>query len=191
MNMPMSRKRKPTVDALYDERFRNDPESRNLTEEENILFANAREALVTLRKTFETWMVIGKAVVAARARADRIGGGKTFRRILEQQGLGALPPATATRLEQVVARLDEVTAWHSGLSEQRQIAWAAPTTVFKRCPVFATARAAQRPNMKPRRLAKANVEVAIDTIIDYGRELAKDEQIAILKRIAKGLGHEL
>jgi len=33
-----------------------------------------------------------------QARADRIGGGKTFRRILEQQGLGALPPATATRL---------------------------------------------------------------------------------------------
>src|SRR5262245_6450673 len=94
----MSRKRKPTADELYDQRYRNDPESRNLTEEENTLFANARAALVTLRKTFETWIVVAKAVAAARVRADRIGGGKTFRRILEQQGLGALAPATATRL---------------------------------------------------------------------------------------------
>jgi hypothetical protein len=184
----MSRKRrKPTVDTLYDQRFRNDPESRNLTEEENILFANARAALVTLRKTFETWIVIGQAVAAARARADRIGGGKSFRRILEQQGLGELPPATASRLVQVVARLDEVTAWHSTLTQHRQIAWASPSAVFKHCPAFAKDRTAQRPNMKPRRPAKANVETAIDTIIDYGRELAPDEREAIVARIRQGL----
>jgi hypothetical protein len=151
------------------------------------LFDNARAALVTLRKTFETWIVIGKAVAAARARADRIGGGKTFRRILEQQGLGELPPATATRLEQVVARLDEVTVWHSGLPGNRQIAWASPSAVFKHCPVFAKERTAARPDMKPRR-PKANVEAAIDIIVDYGRELAEDARIAIVTRIADGLG---
>jgi len=182
----MSRKRKATVDALYDQRFRNDPESRNLTEEENILFANARAALVTLRKTFETWTVIGKAVVAARARADRIGGGKTFRRILEQQGLGELPPATATRLEQVVARLDEVTAWHNDLSPSRQIAWAAPTTVFKRCPVFAKNRAKLRPNMTAHhRPAKANVETAFDIIGDYLATVEDaDQKASMVERLA-------
>jgi len=42
--------------------------------------------------------------------------------------------------------------------------------------------------MKPRRPAKANVEAAIDIIVDYGRELAEDERIAIVTRIADGLG---
>jgi hypothetical protein len=60
--------------------------------------------------------------------------------------------------------------------------------VFKHCPVFAKERTAARPDMKPRRPAKANVEAAIDIIVDYGRELAEDERIAIVTRIADGLG---
>jgi hypothetical protein len=171
-------------------RYRNDPgpESRDLSMEEVTIFEAARDAVATLKKTFEVWTVIGKAVVAARARADRVGGGKTFRRILQQQGLGALPPATATRLEQVIARLDEVTAWHSRLSEQKQIAWAAPTTVFKRCPVFAQERAANRPNMKPRRPSRGNIEIAIDTIVEGCAEMAMDERMTIVTRIADALG---
>jgi hypothetical protein len=74
----MAKKRKPTVDDAYDRRLRNDPgpESRDLTMEEATLFENARQAIDLLKKTFETWVVIGKAVAAARARADRIGGGR-------------------------------------------------------------------------------------------------------------------
>jgi hypothetical protein len=47
-------------------------------------------------------------------------------------------------------------------------------------------RTAARPDMKPRRPAKANVEAAIDIIDDYGRALAEDERIAIVTRIADG-----
>jgi hypothetical protein len=141
----MAKKRKATVDDLYDRRYRNDPESRGLTEEEKTLFEAARQAIGLLKKTFETWMVIGKAVQAARARANRLGGGKTFRRILEQQGLARIvPPATATRLLQIIGHLPEVSAWHASLNDQQQVAWASPSAVFKHCPVFADSKAATR-----------------------------------------------
>jgi hypothetical protein len=187
----MSRKRKPTVDSAYDRRFRNDPgpESRDLSMDEVTIFEAARNAVTLLKKTFETWTVIGKAVVAARTRADRVGGGKTFRRILEQQGLAmVVPPATATRLEAIMAHLADVEAWRAGLTDNQRFRWAAPSAVFKHCPMFAKDRTKLRPAMKPRRPSKMNLEAAIDTIVDGAAELAMDERMAILTRIANGLG---
>jgi hypothetical protein len=144
----MAKKRKPTVDELYDRRNDPGPESRDLSMEEVAIFENARNAVGLLKKTFETWTVIGKAVVAARTRADRVGGGKTFRRILDQQGLGmVVPPATATRLEAIMASLVAVEEWRAGLTDKQRFNWASPSAVFKRCPVFAKDRATLRPNM--------------------------------------------
>jgi hypothetical protein len=132
----MARKRKPTVDALYDRRY-NAPESEALTLDDTTIFGNAREAVGLLKKTFETWIVIGKAVVRARDIADRRGGGKTFRRLIEQQGLASvINKANASHLERIMAKLPEVVMWHETLAENEQIAWAAPSTVIKRCPVF-------------------------------------------------------
>jgi hypothetical protein len=155
----MAKKRKPLVEDAYDRRYRNDPESRDLTTEEATLFEAARQAIGLLKKTFETWMVIGKAIQAARARADRIGGGKTFRRILEQQGLAkVVPAATATRLLQIMEHLPEVSSWHAGLTDQQQVAWASPSAVFKHCPVFKQPGASKpRPQpaiAKPENVAK-------------------------------------
>jgi hypothetical protein len=58
------------------------------------------------------WTVIGKAVVATRARADRIGGGKIFR-ILEQQGLSMVVPP--------VANLVAVEDWRADLTENQRV----------------------------------------------------------------------
>jgi hypothetical protein len=115
----------------------NDPESRGLTPEETLLFEAAREAIGFLKKTFPTWIVIGHAVVAARKRADQLGGGKTFRIILEQQGISKIvPSSTATRLIAIIEHLPEVKEWHASLTDDRQFAWAAPTSIFQHCPVF-------------------------------------------------------
>jgi hypothetical protein len=186
------RKRKPTVDSLYDRRFRNDPgpESRDLSTEEATLFEAARKAVEMFgelgKKTFEVWVIIGKAVVAARARADRLGGGKTFRRILDQQGLGkVVSPSDATHLADIMARLPEVEEWRNDLPPKQQIAWASPSAIIKHAkdaaehPLFPK----KRDGTPPRRPPKMNVEVAIDTIVDYCKDLAPDERAAILERV--------
>jgi hypothetical protein len=168
----------------------NDPESRNLDAEEIAIFDAARAAVTLLKKTFETWVVIGKAVVAARKRADRMGGGKTFRRILEQQGLSTVvPPATATRLEAIMAALPKVESWRASLTENQSFAWASPSAVFKHCPVFAKERAERRPAMK-RRPSKNSVEAALDLVGEYCEGLAADERIELLARLGQLGGNE-
>jgi hypothetical protein len=128
----------------------NDPESRSLTSEETALFEAAREAVGFLKKTFPTWIVIGHAVVAARERADQFGGGKTFRIILEQQGISqVVPPSTATRLIAIIEHLPEVQAWHADLTDDRKFAWASPSSVFQRCPVFAELKKTMKKKKKP------------------------------------------
>jgi hypothetical protein len=83
--MATSRK---TVDDLYDQRYRsNAPESEALALGDIQIFEAARSAIGLLKKTFDTWITIGRAVVRARDIADRRGGGKTFMRLIEQQGL--------------------------------------------------------------------------------------------------------
>ena len=114
----------------------NAPESEALTLQDTIIFENARGAANLLKKTFETWTVIGKAVVRARHIANERGGGKTFMRLLDQQGLGWMKKATASSLLRIMDKLADVTKWHEGLDVRRQIDWCAPTTILKRCPVF-------------------------------------------------------
>jgi hypothetical protein len=87
-----------------------------------------------------------------------------------------------------MANLSAVEDWRAGLTENQRYRWASPSAVFKHCPVFAGERASMRPNMKPRRPSRGNIETAIDTIVDGCAEMAMDERIAILTRIADALG---
>ena len=126
------------MSTYYDHRRSNAPESESMSLDDTTVFEAARNAVMLLKKTFETWVVIGKAVVRARDIADRRGGGKTFMRLIEQQGLDRIiNKTTASTLLRIMERLSEVTAWHETLTEKQQIDWAAPTTILKRCPVFA------------------------------------------------------
>ena len=65
-----------------------------------------------------------------------------------------VPPATATRLLQIMEHLPEVSAWHASLNDQQQVAWASPSAVFKHCPVFANSKTAAQ-KTKPTPLEKA------------------------------------
>jgi hypothetical protein len=118
----------------------NAPESEALTLQDTVIFENARGAANLLKKTFETWVVIGKAVVRARDIANERGGGKTFMRLLDQQALGWINKTTASNLLRIMEQLPGVTKWHEELTDKEQIDWAAPTTILKRCPVFQTAK---------------------------------------------------
>jgi hypothetical protein len=131
-----------------------------LSEQANIKMEAARQAFLALRKTFGHWVMIGDGIVALRARADELGGRKTFHRLLEQQGFGTFIKAKAvlSRLEKIMARLPEVEKWHRGLSEKQQIDWSSPSAVLKHCPIFITDGTSKpRPQpavAKPQNLAK-------------------------------------
>jgi hypothetical protein len=121
----------------------NAPESEALTLADVEIFENARQAVMTLKKTFDTWVVIGRAVVQARKICDERGqrNTKAFMRLVEQQGLGTLvDKSTATRLEKIIANLPAVTAWRATLSGDKQYKWASPSSVCSRCPALNPAR---------------------------------------------------
>ena len=110
-----------------------------------------RVAVSSLKKTYELWIVIGAAVVRARKIADERGGRKTFERLLDQQGLSKVlgDKATWTRLLAIMKERAAVEAWRATLTEKQQIDWAAPSTIFKRCPVFQKPEPAKEIEKKP------------------------------------------
>lgn len=106
-----------------------------------------RGAIAVLKKTFEQWIIIGRAVKDLRAVADRDGRRKTFQRLLDREGFGndanGKPilggAAVISRLLQIMDHLPEVVAWHEALPSHRKIEWASPTSVLRHCPAFQNA----------------------------------------------------
>jgi hypothetical protein len=160
----MPRKRKPTVDDLHDRRYGkspvsdNTPESSSLTQDERAYIEAGLSALALLRKTFESWIAVGRAIQTLRAKADLIRTRQAFNRLLDQQGFGEFikDKATCTRLLRIMENLGEVSKWHAELEPKEQKAWAHPSTVFLRCPVFQKDGASKpRPQpAKPENLTK-------------------------------------
>jgi hypothetical protein len=108
----------------------------------------AYEAVQTLKKTFEVWIVILRGLETLKAKADRMGGKKTFQRLREQHGLrnAVVTDAQVSNLFRISERLPEVEEWRRDeLDDKRRYRWSAPNTIIKHCPIF------QRPSSsKPR-----------------------------------------
>jgi hypothetical protein len=116
----------------------NAPESQGLTLEEVEIFEAARQADRELKKSYDKWIVItGRAVVLARAIADRRGGGlKMVNQILEQQELGSVTGPNVSRLLRIMPQIKEVIAWRAVLTDRQKFDWASPQSILKHCPVF-------------------------------------------------------
>jgi hypothetical protein len=121
----------------------NAPESANFSKQDQQVFEAARAAAASLAKTFELWATIARAVELAKAKAEKIGTRNAFRRILEQQGLAGVlgsrwesQKSTASKLLKILDRLPEIEEWRSTLTPYQRVNWAAPTTVYKHCPIF-------------------------------------------------------
>ena len=98
--------------------------------------------------------------------------------MIQQQGLGPIVnKSTASTLERIMDKLPEVTKWHEGLTARQQIDWAAPTTILKRCPVFAkapTPDSGEEPAFKPVDMERAIessciISMELMTLITSGR----------------------
>jgi hypothetical protein len=110
-----------------------------LSHEEATYVEAAREALVTIKRTFEFWMVIARGLKALKDKAQRIGGKATFDRLREREGLGGRNKAgleilNKTRVSRLLAILDrsaEVEAWRAELTDKERFTWASPEAVWR------------------------------------------------------------
>jgi hypothetical protein len=119
----------------------NATESQTLDPDELALCEAARQSALQSKPTFDNWMTIGRAIVALRTRAEGLKKGRAsrtmFPRLIEQQGLGrVLDNANTPQLLAIMDRLPEVQAWHATLTLKKQIAWASPDSIMRKCPVF-------------------------------------------------------
>jgi hypothetical protein len=136
-------------DRLHSSRDRsaaamtNAPESVLLTREEHEVFETARVAIHTLGRSFDMWMDIARAVLLAHTKAAGLIAPFAFRHILDQQGilqvLGTTwnsQKTTASKLMKILEKLPGVMEWRETLSHWERVNWAAPTTIYKHCPLF-------------------------------------------------------
>jgi hypothetical protein len=115
-----------------------------LPDDESRIFEAARLAVTALtRQSYALWLTIACAVDLAWRQAERLKGRNTFRHILEQQGIAqhlgktwAGQKSTASKLRAIYGKRDEVNAWRRKLKDHERIAWVAPSTIFKHCPLF-------------------------------------------------------
>jgi hypothetical protein len=116
------------------------------TPDETATLDNGRQALAQLKRTFLTWVEIGRAVRMLDKKAKSIGGRQIFALLMSENGFpikrdgrGVFEKATISRLLQIMEpqTLPQVLAWHEQLEDHQKLAWASPESVFKRCPVFA------------------------------------------------------
>jgi hypothetical protein len=109
----------------------------NVSDEEGALGDAAVEEIERQRRSFDSWVCIGRAILAFRRRAEIIGGRQTFMQILEERKIAPpLDKGMISRLEKVMAHLGEVQKWRATLTEPQRIAWSSPQSVISRCPVF-------------------------------------------------------
>jgi hypothetical protein len=115
------------------------------TAEEKEIFSRARTSATGLRKTFECWVDIGKAVEVARRHADAEGLGTKkrnarYREILDEQKLAWIGAANrrteVVRLMQVMRQLPAVEKWRATLDPYLAARWSSPQSTWNRCPVF-------------------------------------------------------
>jgi hypothetical protein len=114
-----------------------------LNEQLYIYAENARAAAQILRKTFETWLEIGRFLKALHDWADEIGGKKTYDKLREREGLGKdiINKTRSSRLLKIIDNLPAVEAWRATLTGTQRFEWASPEAVHRHCPVFAKPKA--------------------------------------------------
>jgi hypothetical protein len=147
----------------------NYPDLPSLSHEEITYVEAAREALVTIKRTFEFWMVIARGLRALKDKAERIGGRFTFDRLREREGLGGrnkqgkevLNKTRVSRLLAILEHVAEVEDWRAKkLTDKQRFDWASPEAIWRHCPVFANPKPEGEDKPSPyAQLKAANVDL--------------------------------
>jgi hypothetical protein len=141
----------------------------SLSHEEITYVEAARAALVTIKRTFEFWIVIARGLKTLKDKAERIGGRFTFDRLREREGLGGrdkhgkeiLNKTRVSRLLAILEHVAEVEKWRADLTDKQRFDWASPEAVWRHCPVFAQPKnvGEERALSPYERLKEANIKL--------------------------------
>jgi hypothetical protein len=106
-------------------------------------FETARIAVAHVgKRTFNEWLSIGIAIVQADFEARKENGLIDYdaarQRLADEKLVPPVGPVDVSHLRRIMKNYDEVVQWYNALPVEAQIAWAAPSTILKYCPVFAT-----------------------------------------------------
>jgi hypothetical protein len=137
----------------------------SLSHEELTYVEAAREALVTVKRTFEFWIVIARGLKTLKDKAEREGGRFTFDRLREREGLGGrsrhgkevLNKTRVSRLVAILDNLADVEAWRATLTEKQRFEWASPEAVHRHCPAFVKPKDPNAPPSPYAQLKEANI----------------------------------
>jgi hypothetical protein len=151
-----------------------------LTEQERVYCEGAREALASIRKTFDFWVAIGRGLKALHDKAQAIGGKKTYDRLRQREGLGkdVINKTRSSRLLAIIDRLTEVGAWRDGLTEKQRFTWASPEAIHRHCSVFHKSKPATKPT--PSKPAASTKPLTVDQDFAVLIELLQDEPESVV-----------
>jgi hypothetical protein len=163
----------------------NTPGLPSLTEQEQVYVESAREALASIRKTFDFWVAIARGLKALHDKADQLGGKKTYDRLREREGLGrtVINKTRSSRLLAIIDNLTEVGKWRDGLTERQRFAWASPEAVHRHCAALKTPKDGSSTSTSTPWPSKINVEHAIDELHEHLQGLVVDERMRVLTRL--------
>jgi hypothetical protein len=126
------------------------------------IFATARAVSTGLRRRWESWVDLGRAIqVIDRHVSVGDGGTKTkglrFYAIARAHGLDWLSAnrRTVGYLRELMGRLPEIERWRNGLSDAQRILWASPHSVHVRRGLFNSGKESGEPVIKPRPMTLA------------------------------------
>lgn len=83
------------------------------TPDERRVLQDAHEALITLRRSFDNWVTVGRGLQLLRQKADQIGTRNAFNELRDQHRLGDkhFRKEVVSRLLKVMGNLEAVEAW--------------------------------------------------------------------------------
>jgi hypothetical protein len=125
-----------------------------------------------------------------KAKAEEIKGRKAFQQLAEQCGYGGLFRSSSgqinrsvvSHLMQIGERESEVRQWRDNLTADQRWAWASPSSIKTRCPIFAKAKA----DKKPRPDKQPQFEIALDIVQEHLESTGDDDnRRALIERIAR------
>jgi hypothetical protein len=104
-----------------------------LNKSETAAVERALEALVTIRKTFAFWVMIGRALKALHTKAEQLGQKKAYDLLREREGLGkeVIPKSRSSRLLAIIDHLPEIEDWRAGLTDKQRFDWQSPEAVHR------------------------------------------------------------
>jgi hypothetical protein len=140
-------------------------------------FERARAAVGHVgKRTFADWMAIGIAILQADIDAVQENGLIDYAAAKQRLGVEKIVPPVGpvdlSHMRRIMKHYDEVVTWFDALPVEFQVAWSAPSTVIRYCPIFASKK---RPKKTPLAAALKVIEEALEEMDEPQRRLMGNE----------------